>query len=491
MGSLAGCLRLHNMTGAEAAYIRKLSGEYKAEGFTPQERNERAAQDVLKLQLDSHADIVKQIRRSNQLTPNVTETPQSNIQEPISKEPTRTAQPESIPERLAKAVGTPNQIDVLNRLGVTDENKQIHDIVQDAVAQKLQTATALANKGDIDTAFGLVSDAEDNARKLKLADGPITEAEVNKAMAKRPNVLEEKVTPTPERLAFVRDMMTETAGPTKIYGAEGEVTGKTKSQRPKWLQDTVSEYMLKYPKARAIIDKFLSGGDLTPNQQKFINDVVNRSADDYEKIKGTYETKAPSEVMRLPIKRNNILTQLAEHKQPLHNSYDPTKKTIADIRKEKFLEGKMPLEDRAALLERSGQKEAADKLRASESFALTSEAPTEANRKPTQQGLPMDTTSGALEGKLPEGKAYEPTELERAQQEAAGRATQAEEARRQEELPQGKTINWDAIPEGHKVEVTGIKDGKEIKYKEDARQAAKDAEADVSMWKSLLECMKA
>lgn len=69
MGSLAGCLRLHGITGAEAAYIRKLSGEYKAEGFTPQERNERAAADFLKLQLGTHADIIRQIRGSTKASP--------------------------------------------------------------------------------------------------------------------------------------------------------------------------------------------------------------------------------------------------------------------------------------------------------------------------------------------------------------------------------------------------------------------------------------
>ncbi|MEW6482415.1 MAG: LPD38 domain-containing protein [bacterium] len=91
---------------------------------------------------------------------------------------------ESLPERLSNAVGKPNQVELLKRGKIIAEDAQVKAIVDDAVTQKVNIAKAMAKKGKNDVANKLMSEARENAQRLKLADGPQTEKAINEALGK-------------------------------------------------------------------------------------------------------------------------------------------------------------------------------------------------------------------------------------------------------------------------------------------------------------------
>ena len=129
------------------------------------------------------------ITDSPEMTKKVMEHIEENTGNPI--EP-------NIPQKLSEAVDKPNQVDVLNSMGVKDEKGQIEGIVNDAVKQKLTTADAYENKGDLKTAEALRVEARQNADKLLKADGVDTENAVNKALGEQKGKQELPTEPKPK-----------------------------------------------------------------------------------------------------------------------------------------------------------------------------------------------------------------------------------------------------------------------------------------------------
>ncbi len=87
----------------------------------------------------------------------------------------------------------------------------------------------------------------------------------------------------PRHYGFMEDMITYFEGPAKIKDEEGQVVGRTKSQRPKWLQDATAEAGYKYDDALKIIEKAKTGKPLTEKQQMFFDRLVEVSRRDYER----------------------------------------------------------------------------------------------------------------------------------------------------------------------------------------------------------------
>ena len=92
-------------------------------------------------------------------------------------------EPADQPEILSKAVGKPTQPEVLDKMGVPKE-KQVEAIVKDAVVAPVNTAEALVKRGDIEGATESIAKAHEAGTKLIMADGPKTEASVDKALQK-------------------------------------------------------------------------------------------------------------------------------------------------------------------------------------------------------------------------------------------------------------------------------------------------------------------
>jgi hypothetical protein len=88
----------------------------------------------------------------------------------------------TIPEKLSEAVGKPAQVKTLEQMGVTDPTVQVDRIIADAVGQKLDLANGLSRKGKLEAAEKVRLEGLENAKKLRVADGPITEAIVNKTV---------------------------------------------------------------------------------------------------------------------------------------------------------------------------------------------------------------------------------------------------------------------------------------------------------------------
>lgn len=86
------------------------------------------------------------------------------------------------PEKLAQAVGKPEQIATLNQMGITDPDGQVQQIVNDAVTQKVNVAEMLEAKGRTEEAAVFRAQAEENGNKLKAADGVQTEQAVDIAL---------------------------------------------------------------------------------------------------------------------------------------------------------------------------------------------------------------------------------------------------------------------------------------------------------------------
>lgn len=89
------------------------------------------------------------------------------------------------PEKLAEAVGKPEQIKHLTEIGVKEPEAQAREIVRDAVEQPENLATMAEAKGKTELAARLHQKAAENGEKLIAADGPITEQAVRGVLQKR------------------------------------------------------------------------------------------------------------------------------------------------------------------------------------------------------------------------------------------------------------------------------------------------------------------
>lgn len=83
------------------------------------------------------------------------------------------------PAKLADAVGKPEQISHLEKIGIKDKEAQAREIIRDAVEQPENLAKMAAAKGKTDLAEQLHQKAVVNGSKLKAADGIATEKAVN------------------------------------------------------------------------------------------------------------------------------------------------------------------------------------------------------------------------------------------------------------------------------------------------------------------------
>lgn len=88
----------------------------------------------------------------------------------------------TLPNKLSEAVDKPNQVKTLEQMGVTEPSAQVDAIVRDAVTQKLDLANGLDKRGKVEAADKVRQEGLDNAKKLTLADGPVTEALVQKVV---------------------------------------------------------------------------------------------------------------------------------------------------------------------------------------------------------------------------------------------------------------------------------------------------------------------
>lgn len=88
------------------------------------------------------------------------------------------------PMDLAHAVGKPEQIAHLNKMGVTEREAQAREIIRDAVEQPFNLAQMAAAKGKTDLAAQLHQKAVDNGNKLKAADGLTTEKTVDSILGR-------------------------------------------------------------------------------------------------------------------------------------------------------------------------------------------------------------------------------------------------------------------------------------------------------------------
>jgi len=103
---------------------------------------------------------------------------------------------ETLPERLADAVGKPEQVKTIKELGFKDEDGQIQQIVNDAVIQKVNIADMLEAKGRTKEAAKYRELAVENGKKLKDADGVVTEKAVDEALG------DIKAKETPQQFTF-------------------------------------------------------------------------------------------------------------------------------------------------------------------------------------------------------------------------------------------------------------------------------------------------
>ena len=88
----------------------------------------------------------------------------------------------TLPNKLSEAVDKPNQVKTLEQMGVTEPSAQVDAIIRDAVTQKLDLANGLDAKGKVEAAYKVRQEGLDNAKKLTTADGPVTEALVQKVV---------------------------------------------------------------------------------------------------------------------------------------------------------------------------------------------------------------------------------------------------------------------------------------------------------------------
>jgi len=86
------------------------------------------------------------------------------------------------PEKLAKAVGKPKQIDTLRQMGKKTERELVEGIVQDAVEQPKKLAELARSKGKLKLAEQLESQAIENGMKIKTADGEIADNAVDRVL---------------------------------------------------------------------------------------------------------------------------------------------------------------------------------------------------------------------------------------------------------------------------------------------------------------------
>ena len=102
--------------------------------------------------------------------------------EAISSE---TGVPPDVPQKLSDALDKPGQVKTLNQMGVTAPTAQVEAIVRDGVGQKLDIANGLDKKGKTTAADKVRGEGLENAHKLIAADGPVTEALVQKTVSEK------------------------------------------------------------------------------------------------------------------------------------------------------------------------------------------------------------------------------------------------------------------------------------------------------------------
>jgi hypothetical protein len=108
------------------------------------------------------------------------------------------------PEVIAEVKGKPQEPEILEKMGVPKE-KHVEQMVKDVVGSPVRNAESLHKKGDIEGAKEQLDKAHEIGTKIILADGPKTEAAVDKELQKAEEVkkkisrsltMKEEVSPT-------------------------------------------------------------------------------------------------------------------------------------------------------------------------------------------------------------------------------------------------------------------------------------------------------
>lgn len=87
-----------------------------------------------------------------------------------------------LPQKLADAIGKPNQIEVLEKSGIVTDEAQVEQIIRDEIQSKLDTADAFEARGDLEEATRLREEARQAGETLKEADGVVTERVVDSVL---------------------------------------------------------------------------------------------------------------------------------------------------------------------------------------------------------------------------------------------------------------------------------------------------------------------
>lgn len=153
-------------------------------------------------------------------------------------------QRKTTPEKLAEAVGKPNQVEVLKKSGVTGKKAQITEIVNDSIKSKLDAADVFERRGYIKEATRLREEARQAGETLKEADGYLTDKAVDKALEQPPEAGVGQA--LGERAAHLKEKKTvklaEKAEKIEAQVPEPKikVTGKTVDPHLTFLEDVYS-----------------------------------------------------------------------------------------------------------------------------------------------------------------------------------------------------------------------------------------------------------
>lgn len=146
-------------------------------------------------------------------------------------------QRKTTPEKLAEAVGKPNQVEVLKNSGVTGKKAQITEIVNDSIKSKLDAADVFERRGYIKEATRLREEARQAGETLKDADGYLTEKAVDRALEQPPEAGVSQA--LGERAAHLKEKKTVKLT-EKAEKIEAQVPDKTVDPHLAFLEDTYS-----------------------------------------------------------------------------------------------------------------------------------------------------------------------------------------------------------------------------------------------------------
>ncbi|KKM68066.1 hypothetical protein LCGC14_1464630, partial [marine sediment metagenome] len=148
-----------------------------AENAIPEVQISQADYDTLILSELSDEQVVDELIKPAEGIEQAPEAPVTAPERAVA--PKIPAEEGDIPQKLADAIGKPDEPAVLEDLGITEEGEKIQQIVNDEIQAKLDTADAFEARGDLEEATRLREEARESGETLKEADGLETERAVD------------------------------------------------------------------------------------------------------------------------------------------------------------------------------------------------------------------------------------------------------------------------------------------------------------------------